>query len=105
MATQRPDGSGFISSLRQNAQKPRHNDHPHPNPQKRSEQVKLTVFKSQNGWLVIWGDCDHFMDIGKSVTSGAVQAFNSLDKAVSYLRAELKSWHPKQTAVAKKEVA
>ena len=59
--------------------------------------MKLSVFKSQNGWLVIWGDCDHFMDIGKSVTTGTVHTFNSLDKAISYIRAELKSWHAKPT--------
>jgi hypothetical protein len=53
--------------------------------------MKLTVYKTQNGWLVISGD--HKYSFEDSVKES--QSFDSLGKAVAHIRKIMKSWHTK----------
>lgn len=57
---------------------------------------RLTIFCTANGWLVIEGPIDTATYIRECIPGS--HSFNSLDKAIAYIRQTLKSWRGSEVA-------
>ena len=55
--------------------------------------MRIIICKSGNGWMILKNNQRFPISDGLEVERGT-ETFNSLDRAISYIRKELKSWHP-----------
>jgi hypothetical protein len=55
--------------------------------------MKLTICKTQNGWLIVNGSIKTTTLNGETELPERCWTFNSLGKAIAQIRAMMKSWH------------